>query len=189
MVYIGIDPSVTNTGIVLLNGGNPYCYKIEWVDKKGGYYATRSRDGRIQAENWHIHAPKEKSELGRIGGLYWTSKKILDSFQIDFGTPIRIGIERPMGNNISSAALMGMAYASIMLGIYYRKTPDFVTTDIEITAYTPTELKKFITGKGNAKKQIIIQQVYKKYGIEFEDDNLADAFVLAKMAEAAHAGN
>jgi Holliday junction resolvasome RuvABC endonuclease subunit len=46
----------------------------------------------------------------------------------------------------------------------------------------PASLKKFATGKGNAKKVDIILSVYKKYGLEVTNDNLADAYVLARIA-------
>ena len=51
----------------------------------------------------------------------------------------------------------------------------------------PTQLKKFLTGKGNAQKSSIIMEVYKRWGIECPDDNQADATVLAYMAELIHA--
>lgn len=44
----------------------------------------------------------------------------------------------------------------------------------------PTTLKKWATGKGNAPKNIMILQIYKKFGVEFADDNLCDAYALAK---------
>ena len=46
----------------------------------------------------------------------------------------------------------------------------------------PATLKKFITGKGNSKKELMLLKVYKKFGVEFEDHNLADAYSLARMA-------
>jgi Holliday junction resolvasome RuvABC endonuclease subunit len=46
----------------------------------------------------------------------------------------------------------------------------------------PTSLKKFATGSGAAKKDNILMHVYKRWGAEFADNNLADAFVLAQMA-------
>lgn len=46
----------------------------------------------------------------------------------------------------------------------------------------PATLKKFATGKGNARKPEVIVSVYKKWGQELIDDNLADAYVLARMA-------
>lgn len=48
----------------------------------------------------------------------------------------------------------------------------------------PTSVKKYATGSGTAKKNEILLNVYKRWGVEFRDDNLADSFVLAKIAEA-----
>lgn len=46
----------------------------------------------------------------------------------------------------------------------------------------PTSLKKYVTGKGQgvAKSQILLN-VYKKWGIEFTDDNAADSYGLAHI--------
>ena len=46
----------------------------------------------------------------------------------------------------------------------------------------PTKLKKFATGKGNAKKNQMLLAVYKKWGVEFSNDNEADAYALARFA-------
>jgi crossover junction endodeoxyribonuclease RuvC len=46
----------------------------------------------------------------------------------------------------------------------------------------PGTLKKFVTGKGNTKKDLMLLKVYKKWGVEFDNDNLADAYGLARMA-------
>lgn len=48
----------------------------------------------------------------------------------------------------------------------------------------PTCLKKFVTAKGNSGKEIMLVKTLVKYGIEFGDDNLCDAFGLAKMGKA-----
>lgn len=51
----------------------------------------------------------------------------------------------------------------------------------------PTSLKKFITGKGNAKKQIMLEQTFRKYGLGSEtlkDDNQVDAYGLARFGSA-----
>lgn len=47
----------------------------------------------------------------------------------------------------------------------------------------PSTLKKHITGKGNAKKEVMLLKIYKKYGIEFSNHNIADAYALAKYGE------
>ena len=54
--------------------------------------------------------------------------------------------------------------------------------DIIFDVIAPTALKKFVSGKGNVKKELILLHVFKKWGIEFENSNLADAYGLARMA-------
>jgi Holliday junction resolvasome RuvABC endonuclease subunit len=46
----------------------------------------------------------------------------------------------------------------------------------------PMTLKKYASGKGTAKKQEMLLQIYKRYGVEFNDDNAADAYSLARLA-------
>lgn len=47
----------------------------------------------------------------------------------------------------------------------------------------PTVLKKYVTGRGNkVNKNEILLQVYKKWGVEFSDDNAADSYALAHLA-------
>jgi crossover junction endodeoxyribonuclease RuvC len=54
----------------------------------------------------------------------------------------------------------------------------------EYVEIAPSALKKFATGKGNSKKEQIMLAVFKKWGFDPETNNIADAYVLAKMAEA-----
>ena len=53
---------------------------------------------------------------------------------------------------------------------------------IGFTIVQPTMVKKFITGKGNANKDLVMMMVLKKYGIETKDNNQADACVMSNMA-------
>jgi Holliday junction resolvasome RuvABC endonuclease subunit len=46
----------------------------------------------------------------------------------------------------------------------------------------PTSLKKYVTGKGTGvQKNQMLLYVYKKWDVEFKDDNAADAYSLAKL--------
>lgn len=48
----------------------------------------------------------------------------------------------------------------------------------------PTSVKKFATGKGNAPKDNVLLAVYKKWGVEFKSNDLADAYTVARIAHA-----
>jgi len=53
---------------------------------------------------------------------------------------------------------------------------------------TPQQVKKFATSNGNAKKNQMLLAIYKKWGVTFSDDNLADAYALARIAGALATG-
>jgi crossover junction endodeoxyribonuclease RuvC len=46
----------------------------------------------------------------------------------------------------------------------------------------PMTLKKFASGKGTSKKQEMLLQIFKRYGVEFNDDNAADSYGLSRIA-------
>lgn len=46
----------------------------------------------------------------------------------------------------------------------------------------PTSLKKFATGSGNSSKSEMLLQVFKRWDVEFDDDNAADSYALARVA-------
>ena len=48
----------------------------------------------------------------------------------------------------------------------------------------PTTLKKFVTGKGGADKSIVLLEAYKRWNLETQDHNVADAFGLAMIGQA-----
>jgi len=45
----------------------------------------------------------------------------------------------------------------------------------------PSSLKKYITGKGNADKNIVMMEIFKQYGHTFMEDNTADSFGLSAV--------
>lgn len=80
----------------------------------------------------------------------------------------------------------GLAYAlrgqrSLELaGLHYYIRTNLTKKKITFAVTPPTTLKKFVTGKGNCKKNLMLLSVYKKWGQSFTDDNLADSYSLAR---------
>lgn len=55
-------------------------------------------------------------------------------------------------------------------------------TRIPYLEIPPAQVKKFVTGKGNAPKQIMLKEVFKRFdGEDIDDDNIADAFSLMQL--------
>lgn len=60
---------------------------------------------------------------------------------------------------------------------------ELVKADKKYLLVPPTSLKKFVTGKGNAPKSLILKEVYKRWNVDVDSDNIADAFGLVKLGE------
>ena len=52
---------------------------------------------------------------------------------------------------------------------------EFRNAGIVYQEVAPTQAKKFLTGKGNCDKNLILKEVFKRYHIDVDDDNVADA--------------
>jgi crossover junction endodeoxyribonuclease RuvC len=74
------------------------------------------------------------------------------------------------------------AFILQMGALHYYLRIFLLKKDIKFTIVAPSALKKFVSGDGRAKKDLMLLKVYKKWGVEFEDDNLADAYGLAQYA-------
>lgn len=74
------------------------------------------------------------------------------------------------------AFMLQMGALHFYLRIFFRKN------NINYTVIAPGTLKKFVTGDGRAKKDLILLKTYKKWGVEFKVNDEADAYGLARMA-------
>lgn len=54
---------------------------------------------------------------------------------------------------------------------------------------SPTRLKKFITGKGNSEKDMMMMSILKQFGFESASNDEADAYGLARLAYVADTGD
>jgi Holliday junction resolvasome RuvABC endonuclease subunit len=98
--------------------------------------------------------------------------------------------------NVKAIAMEGYAYGSQMANMLGElggavKLALFQYFNKPECAYPlvvpPTSLKKYITGKGTGvKKNQVLLSVYKKWGVEFTDDNAADSYGLARLVRNKH---
>jgi crossover junction endodeoxyribonuclease RuvC len=76
---------------------------------------------------------------------------------------------------IGSAIKLAMLGTTVRLALHERGLP--------FAIIAPSQLKKFVTGKGCGEKSMILREVYKRWGIDAKDDNQADATVLCYLSE------
>jgi len=66
----------------------------------------------------------------------------------------------------------------VILGLHGAVTVLLVNNRVDIHRITPTELKKFTTGNGQASKETMIRAIEVQYGLVCEGDDIADAAAL-----------
>jgi len=87
----------------------------------------------------------------------------------------RVYIEGPSFMSTGQAVLqMGALHYLIRIFLYRKK--------VKYKIIAPGTLKKFTTGSGAAKKEQMLLHIFKRWGIEFKDNNTADAYCLARFA-------
>lgn len=160
MVSIGIDLSLCNTGLVILANGKV----IKQVNIKSKPSGDLPKDELIRMNEIIAQVKKEI--------IY--SRDTVDIVVIE-------GLAFMARN---TTALVQLAFLSYSCRQFLYKM--YEDGDIKncFVIVAPTQLKKFATGKGNCGKEVIMKEIYKRYKVDFNDNNLSDGFILSKIGEA-----
>jgi len=154
-VTIGIDQSLTGFALSVVSVEFPNQHKT-WVLKSEYRGVQRLR----HIQNWMMSKFEELEADGNIIKDIAMEGTVLAS---------------------QSALVLGELAATVKLGCweYFLTREGLLVTPLQIP---PMTLKKYASGKGTAKKQEMLLQIYKRWGVEFNDDNAADAYALARLA-------
>lgn len=113
------------------------------------------------------------------------------------GTPRMVELSHAIWGEVDTndvIALEGFSYGSRGRGVDFQyglgwiirvRLYEWGYTGIEVA---PTQVKQFTGAKGNANKNVVMREVYKRWGFEHDSDNVIDAYVLAQMCRLFHAG-
>lgn len=144
MEYLGLDLSLTATGLIVIN----------------------EKEEIIESE---LISTKSSEEIENR--ILFISNKVLSIVEKYPGCTIKM---EGLSFGSSSSSMLELA----ALHYYIRISLKLKLLNYEVVP--PTVLKKFLTGKGQAKKELMLLYVFKKYGIEFQDNNLCDAYTLSR---------
>jgi len=153
--FVGIDQSLTGFALTAISAvDNTY---ITWVYKSPYFGIERLMDIR----QW----------------LY----EHLDYLEEEGGEILDVAME---GSVLQSYAALKLGELAAIVKLTIR---EFFDEEDSCKIYPlqvpPMTLKKYASGKGNAKKQEMLLQIYKRWGVEFNDDNAADSYALARLCK------
>jgi len=160
-VAIGIDQSLTGFALTALNIPAPDQYQT-WV-----YKSDKRGVARLSDIRWWLMSKFD--EIAKVGDIQ------------------EIAMEAAILASPSSLVLGELAgLVKLTCWDYfdgnvnrYIPYPQNLRTPLQIP---PMTLKKYAAGKGNANKQEMLMQIFKRWGLEFNDDNAADSYALARLA-------
>lgn len=146
-LFLGIDPSLTNTGVAVLYRGRIHTFtmsppkevglgvaRLAWFRAEFRRLFTLLQPHTIAIEGYAFGASNKREALGELGGV------------------LRLAAH---------------------------------DCRLRVVIITPNGLKMFATGKGKCGKDLVTKEVFKRWGIDVDDDNQADAGALSLVAHAA----
>lgn len=148
MISLGLDLSLTGTGVVRLH------------------------DGKIMDQAL-IKTKPTNSNVTELERLLKIRKEI--GFLDDVDIAVIEGLAFSVRNSTALVQLSGLNYL-VREALYDANIPFIIVA--------PTSLKKFATSKGNCQKDEVMLACYKRWHVTFKDNNISDAYILARIGEA-----
>ena len=130
---------------------------------------VRLKDGKILSQKLIKSKPQGDFPIDELRRML----SIVDQIEVDGSDLVVIeGIAFAIRRTTSLVQLSALNY------LVRKKCHE---TGKKFCIVAPNSLKKFITGKGSGHKEMMLLEVFKKYGISFDDNNLCDAWGLAQI--------
>lgn len=165
-ISLGIDPSIAHTGVCRLRMGQEEA--VQELPTDPGVH----RPERL------VLLRERVREFIQVGGA------IVSALSPGQQVPVTVALETEIWMGAGHTASESAAVQAVLQVLLWEmrgqwrkaRWPTFWFLPVNVS-----HVKKWVDAK---EKQHVLMKVYKLYGREFTNDNLADAFVLAKIADA-----
>ena len=191
-VYVGIDPSINSTGICV-----KYEDSIEFYIIKGGLHLTK-KEIKAQEElinfNYICYDKLPSDKDNHLNEYNKTQNFIMIIEAIKDILHKKLICNNSLDINNIYIVMEGISYGSAsrtkaifdLAGLNYIIRYALSKAGYNVTIATPSEIKKFATGNGNCKKDIIeniFLTVFQEYNILPKIDDIADAYMMCLYCE------
>lgn len=99
---------------------------------------------------------------------------------------VHVSVDKPVLVVIEGLAFMARNTSALvqLSALNYLFRAALVNQNIKFVVVAPSTLKKFVTGKGSGPKDVMMLETFKRWGVTLVDNNICDAYGLAKIGEA-----
>ena len=192
-IFIGIDQSINSTGITLQKFDNDVKIKEHFYIIHQNKYTKKEQEANNQLDNFDYVSYDKREKKESKDNSEFEMNKLLNN--IDISDNILNIIKLSVDNKLDKiyVAMEGVSYSSTktqsiadLSGLstlirykiykYFQQNQDNCG---KLYILTPNEVKKFASGIGNAKKDIMIslfKQLYPKLNLIPKIDDIADSY-------------
>lgn len=197
ILYVGIDPSINSTGITIARYENDVEVEIKFYIIKNGKLTKRESAANDSIDNFEyiIYNKIDLTQFKDDNHVfeYYKTKNMVEVVNTIYDLILN---EVKKYSAIVNVVIEGISYGSSirtksifdLAGLNYMIRYKLITSDIQhlnLSIATPSNIKKYATGKGNANKESIMT-IFKYIFPEMESipklDDIADSYFMAYFA-------
>lgn len=196
-LYVGIDPSINSTGITIARYENDVEVEIKFYIIKNGKLTKRESAANDSIDNFE-YVIYDKIDLKQFKDdnhvfEYYKTKNMVEVVNTIYDLILN---EAKKYSAIVNVVIEGISYGSSirtksifdLAGLNYMIRYKLITSDMKhlnLSIATPSNIKKYATGKGNANKESIMT-IFKYIFPEMESipklDDIADSYFMAMFS-------
>ena len=197
ILYVGIDPSINSTGITIARYENNVEVEIKFYIIKNGKLTKRESAANDAIDNFEyiIYNKIDLTQFKDDNHVfeYYKTKNMVEVVNTIYDLILN---EVKKYSAIVNVVIEGISYGSSirtksifdLAGLNYMIRYKLITSDIQhlnLTIATPSNIKKYATGKGNANKESIMT-IFKYIFPEMQNipklDDIADSYFMAMFS-------
>ena len=197
ILYVGIDPSINSTGITIARYENNVEVEIKFYIIKNGKLTKRESTANDSIDNFEyiIYNKIDLTQFKDDNHVfeYYKTKNMVEVVNTIYDLILN---EVKKYSAIVNVVIEGISYGSSvrtksvfdLAGLNYMIRYKLITGDIQhlnLSIATPSNIKKYATGKGNANKESIMT-IFKYIFPEMQNipklDDIADSYFMAMFS-------
>lgn len=197
ILYVGIDPSINSTGITIARYENNVEVEIKFYIIKNGKLTKRESAANDSIDNFEyiIYNKIDLTQFKDDNHVfeYYKTKNMVEVVNTIYDLILN---EVKKYTSAVNVVIEGISYGSSvrtksvfdLAGLNYMIRYKLITSDIQhlnLSIATPSNIKKYATGKGNANKESIMT-IFKYIFPEMQNipklDDIADSYFMAMFS-------
>ena len=197
ILYVGIDPSINSTGITIARYENNIEVEIKFYIIKNGKLTKRESAANDSIDNFEyiIYNKIDLTQFKDDNHVfeYYKTKNMVEVVNTIYDLILN---EVKKYTSVVNVVIEGISYGSSirtksvfdLAGLNYMIRYKLITSDIQhlnLSIATPSNIKKYATGKGNANKESIMT-IFKYIFPEMQNipklDDIADSYFMAMFS-------